>query len=302
MAFSGCIALRSVEISISEDKNAGLQLIESFAFNICSNLMNIAVPKNCNMRSRAFRGCQHPVFDLDDCTLRTKLNSRFDHLPYHKVCYQQAHHGEKMSARFTSLANSNDENDKTKDIFGLTPFHILALSARPNADALQKLLEVTSPNGILRLDQSRATPLRYAIENFAPRALVFTKSLLHAMIDKRIDGLGLDVWKSYISQEIDSFDGKDVPERTQRVHKLFALLRLYERKEVLSLLELALWKNRMGTSKSLERAPKRIKVSDDVELISSQNGRQRSYLNSGAETVIINILPYLGDIVKTLNF
>ena len=66
MTISGCIAMRSVEISLSEDcsTNVGLQSVESYAFSSCSNLMNIA--KNCNVVSKAFRGCQHSAFDLDD--------------------------------------------------------------------------------------------------------------------------------------------------------------------------------------------------------------------------------------------
>ncbi|CAJ1956535.1 unnamed protein product [Cylindrotheca closterium] len=304
MAFSGCVVMRSVEISLGEDcsTNVGLQSIESYAFNICSNLINIAIPKNCNVASKAFRGCQHSVFDLDDNDLRERLKSRFDNLPHHKVCYQQGHADEKP-IEFASFSEDDERgSDRTKDMFGLTPFHILALSSRPSVVTLQKLMEEAtsvSTDGILRLDKSRATPLRYAIENYAPEALAFIRAILHAMIEKRTNGLSSKLWKSVILQEIESFGGRDTAERTQNVHKLFALLRLYERKESISLLEQALWKCRMeadGDQESQERAAKRAKLSDD------DDSRQGSYLHSGAGTVILNVSPYLGSIVRTLNF
>mmetsp|Transcript_16662 Transcript_16662/g.40620 ORF Transcript_16662/g.40620 Transcript_16662/m.40620 type:complete len:152 (-) Transcript_16662:126-581(-) len=130
-----------------------------------------------------------------------------------------------------------------KDMFGLTPLHIWTLSARPSVAALQKLLDGTSMSTnamiLLRLDdKSRVNPLRYAIENYAPDALAFIKAILHTMIEKRLNGLGLELWKlNSMLQEIESFG------RIDRVHKLFALLRLYERKKSISLQYI--WKGRM---------------------------------------------------------
>ncbi|KAL3938347.1 MAG: hypothetical protein SGBAC_006735 [Bacillariaceae sp.] len=299
-AFESCAALRSVEISISEDKdmdstNDGdeLEFIGSCAFRNCSKLMNIGIPKNCDVLPGAFVGWCHRSFETignrattDELTKR--LKARFRNLPYHKACYEQAHfeipivHDDGIQA-----------DQMAYDMLGLTPFHILALSSKPSVIALQKLMgyrpSKTSTNGILRFDQwNESTPLRYAIENPAPGALPFAKAMLHALLDQRITKLGLEPWKSDIRGAINSFDSSDRYERECWIHDLFALLRLHERKESTSLLEQAVWKQRIIKIDSSRNHP-----DDD---------RQAAYLNSGGGIVIHNILPYLGSIDKKLNY
>lgn len=107
------------------------------------------------------------------------LQERFNKLPYHKVCYQQGH--ARMSIEFTPSVNDDEiQTERSKDIFGLTPFHILALSTRPSLAVLQKVIDGTSlsPNGILAFNQrEESTPLRHAIESQTPGALAFIKAM-----------------------------------------------------------------------------------------------------------------------------
>lgn len=300
-AFESCAALRSVEISISEDTDSTndgdeLEVIGSCAFRNCVKLMNIGIPKNCNVLPGAFVGWCHRSFETignrattDELTKR--LKARFTNLPCHKACYQQAH--------FEIPIVHDDgiqEDQRAYGMLVLTPLHILALSSRPSVIALQKLMDSqtskTSTNGILRFDQwnDESTPLRYAIENSAPGALPFAKAMLHALLDQRITNLGLEPWNSDIRGAINSFDSSDRFERECWIHDLFALLRLHERKESTSLLEQAAWKQRI------------IVKTDNSRKNHQDDDRQASYLNSGAGIVIHNVLPYLGSIDKKLNF
>ncbi|CAJ1945191.1 unnamed protein product [Cylindrotheca closterium] len=300
-AFHVCSSLRSVEISIAQNGHGVLEAIGPDAFMHCSSLTNIGIPNNCNVGSGAFPAsarCCHKFFEMfidgRMKDLPKRLKGRFDSLPYHTICYQQGHAGE-MATEFTPIVQDYERgSERIKDIFGLTPFHILALSAKPSIAALKMLVEETSmsANGILEFDEwegyytQTLTPLRYAIENRAPEALAFIKAMLHVLVDQRTTDLGLELWRSDIVRAINSFEGRDGSERAENVHDLFELLRLYERKEAISLLEQAVWKQRIAqTDRSNE--------DDD---------RQGYYLKSGAEIVIPNILPYLGSIEKTLMF
>ncbi|KAL3936775.1 MAG: hypothetical protein SGBAC_007979 [Bacillariaceae sp.] len=317
MAFSYCCDLRSVEISISsssvivdnstngKNHDGGMLSIGCAAF-FDSSVSNIAIPSNCRVNAATFEGCDdlERLFPDDLGTeLPERLKARFDNLPYHKLCYQQGHAAaagddEVPNELFATLLHDHERSSaRIYDPFGLTPLHILALSARPSVAALQMLLGGTFATGILDFGRhdnnkstcsnnkpNKSTPLRYAIENHAPGALAFIKAMLHALIDEQTQGLGLEVWTSDIFRAIETFEGRNRFEREGRVHDLFALLRLNQRKEVTSLLEQAVWKHRMLLTEGYE------------------NDRQGSYLNSGAGAVIQNVLPYLGSLDKVLKF
>lgn len=103
---------------------------------------------------------------------------------------------------------------------------------------------------------------------------------MNALIDQGTAGLGLELWKPDIFGGINSFEGSGTSEREGWIHHPFALLRLYKRKEAISLLEQAVWKHRMETD------------------CRNQDDLQGCYSNSG--TVIQNVLPSLGSIDRKL--
>ncbi|CAJ1947671.1 unnamed protein product [Cylindrotheca closterium] len=316
MAFTGCGSLETVEISI--ESNA-LQSIRRNAFQNCYSLICVALPKSCDVNPSAFLHCEALVnaFERHGYALNGCLSNRFDGLPAHKFVYQQAHN--------ISTFDSDDVSDlkdnrtiyptDTKDVFGLTPFHILALSSRPNVETFQFLLKQASflIDQLWHFDVKGKTALRYAIGSYAPGAMVFVNAVLHAMIDGRVVCLSFEPWRLKIAQKLNRLTEEDVPEeREDKIHGLFALIHLYERKETLSLLDQAVWKHRMRQSnKELaagEREENAIRPKMDLDVSPINDirvrviDRQACYLHSGAETILDNTLPYLAPITKTIAF
>ncbi|KAL3933510.1 MAG: hypothetical protein SGBAC_010363, partial [Bacillariaceae sp.] len=236
-AFMLCRGLKSVEISISENgtsSNGEPLSIEYHAFYNCSKLRNIAIPSNSNLEPNAFRACHDRYFEMyyenggrlmDQ--LPELLKGRFKGLPFHKVCYQQAHATGGTPMVVTPIVNDNTTEDGSAyDFFGLTPFHILALSTRPSVVVLQKLVGATCmpTDGLLAFDGwDESTPLRYAIENHTPGALAFIKAMLHALVNQRAKALGLERWQSDVLVAINLFEGSDTSKREEWINDVFAL-------------------------------------------------------------------------------
>ncbi|KAL3931912.1 MAG: hypothetical protein SGBAC_011091 [Bacillariaceae sp.] len=311
MAFAYCNGLDTVEISIVSSE---LQSIGRYAFHRCMSLLSVALPKSCGVDLTAFMGSRrlNQAFGSDGKALIDYLKNRFDSLQCHAFCYQQVH-----ESMFDGTGISKMEDSEriyptdTTDVFGLTPFHILALSSRPNIETFQMLLkEASCPvDQLWQCDVFGNTAFRYAISTATPGVAVFFNAMLHAIVDRRVEWLGLEPWKLSIVQKLDMLLAEDAPEeREHEIISLFALLHLHERKETLSLLDEAVWKHSIRQSqKELdaaegERDAKRLKTGKDNSPNNARLDRQRCYLNSGAEAVIVNTLPYLGPIVKTIKF
>lgn len=69
--------------------------------------------------------------------LRLNLRSSFRNLPSHKLCYEIGHNPYLTLPQ--SVSDEVSRNATMQDVFGLTPFHILALSSRPIVAALNRL-------------------------------------------------------------------------------------------------------------------------------------------------------------------
>ncbi|CAJ1956539.1 unnamed protein product [Cylindrotheca closterium] len=311
MAFSQCRSLDTVEISIV---SSTLQSIGRYAFTRCKSLFCISLPKNCGVDPSAFLHCGklQQAFGCDGNALNDCLKNRFDGLPAHVFCYQEVHDSMFDS---TGIGTLNDNETiyptNTKDVFDLTPFHILALSSKPNIDAFKLLLKQTScpVDQLWQFDILGNTALRYAIRSRKLGSVAFANTMLHAMIDRRVDSLSFEPWRLNIAQKLNSLFEEDVNiERDDGINGLFALLHLSERKETLSLLDQAIWKHGLRQSRKElavrgeRREAKRPKMDSNVSPNDTRVDRQGYYVHSGAETIIVNALPYLGPIVKTIEF
>lgn len=206
------------------------------------------------------------------------------------------------------------------DSFAMTPLHILVLSTRPCLSICESLL-ARYPFNVNTQDRHGNTPIDYACMVNAPIPLmeVLLSTQRHYLNDAfpdeerqrlksyisiankhdsvdllshltmryfhaRIKQLGMEEWQQDVVNEIEVM--QTLPHaRLREQHlelRIADCLRQYERKEALSLLELALWEARMHSEMGM-RLP-------------GPSWRLTCQIQCGAEIVIPLVLPYLGDV------
>jgi hypothetical protein len=249
----------------------------------CRSLVNLVVPSEQHvdqieddaefMEGLKFR---HVASNFDD--LVGKLQHRFDALPLHSLCYYQSYYSLKeVMENLRQSVDADPAAGNKVDAFGMTPFHILALSQTPNLSLFQALLKVYKVDIICRRDKFGSTPIDYLCLNHTFDSAMVIHSLVQTLvIDNRLQWLGLFKWKGAMVQSM-------------------------------SLLELALWKvkiveymaaaNDTDHERDKERSPKRPRL-DKLHL--DRVDRQSCRINSGAHVVISNVLPFLGKVCSTL--
>jgi hypothetical protein len=164
------------------------------------------------------------------------------------------------------------------DAFGMTPFHILALSQTPNLSLFQALLALYQVYMIYTTrDTFGSTPIDYLCLNHTSDYTIVIHSLVQTIVTQRLQRLGLAQWKLDISTALNEALAVEGSSRRRAVGLLFFKLATCERLESVSLLELALWK---------------------VKLIDGDD-RQSCRINSGAEVVISNVLSFLDKVFRS---
>eukprot|EP00980_Cylindrotheca_fusiformis_P025817 scaffold14678_cov97-Cylindrotheca_fusiformis.AAC.1 len=215
------------------------------------------------------------VGGLDDFLHKT--THRFDKCPLNKLCYYQSYYSlDEAMMKLGSLMEDDPLAATTQvDEFGMTPLHILSLSQTPNLSMLLAVMNGGHPDHIiLGKDSFGSTPMDYLCLNKMPNSAKVIRSLL----PKRVDWLGLDPWKSDVMQVVDNALAVDRASRRREIGVAYFHLANYERKEVLSLVEIYLWS---------------VKIN---EVDSQDHGvdRQSCRINSGATVVIPHVLAFLG--------
>eukprot|EP00980_Cylindrotheca_fusiformis_P012761 scaffold3118_cov64-Cylindrotheca_fusiformis.AAC.19 len=206
-------------------------------------------------------------------SLSLRLMRRFDCSPMNKLSYYQSYYStEDAMAKLSSLMDDDPLAATSEtDEFGMTPLHVLSLSQTPNVSMLTAVINGGYPDHISRSkDLLGSTPIDYLCLNKTPNSTEAIGSLVQAAVVRRLDWVGLELWKSDELRTVDrSF-------RRRAVGVVYCKLAKYELKEILSLLELHLWKAKIDEVRSKE--------SDD---------RQSCRFRSGASIVIPNVLPFL---------
>eukprot|EP00980_Cylindrotheca_fusiformis_P003545 scaffold791_cov115-Cylindrotheca_fusiformis.AAC.3 len=291
-AFAECSSLISIElpegVTFGEDDGTS-----GFSIFYCSSLVNVALPTT----KRTLLALPTLAADLDIGApeilqglmfhsvvsgldeLEFNLNHRFDDLPLHKLCYYQSYCStDDARAKFQSLM-ADDPLAATSEIddFGMTPLHILSLSQTPNLSLLIAAIKGGDLDQIVwDWDLFGYASMDYLCLNKMPNSQKMIQSLLEATIVKRFDWLGLERWKLDVLQAVDDALAADWSSRRKEIGVVYFKLANYERNEILSLLELYLWKlkiDEVGATESADRLCCRI--------------------NSGASIVVDNVIPFL---------
>jgi hypothetical protein len=301
--------LEIIDLRVTDDPYENVVQEPKFGNYGCPSLMNLVIPSERHFAQldenddvdEFMEGFKlgSAASNFDD--LVGKLQHRFDALPVHQLCYYQSYY--QLTEAMQNLEQNMDADPSagTKvDSFGMTPFHILALSQTPNLSLFQALLTVYQVDIISARDKFGSTPLDYLCLNHTPNSALGIQSLLPAIVAQRLHWLGLNRWKLDILAAMhEALAVVEWSSRRRAIRILSFKLATYERLESISLLELALWKGKIDGCKAAivtdlgrdeERSPERPRL--DKSHVAHVD-RQSCRINSGAEVVMSNVLPFL---------
>jgi hypothetical protein len=284
---------------------------ETSSIEDCQSLVNLVIPSEQDFQ-QPYDGdlfmnglkLRHVASNFTD--LVSKLQRRFETLPVHRLCYYQSYY--PLIEAIQNLRQSIDADPAacTKmDAFGMTPFHILALSLTPNLSLLQELMKVYKEDVIRTRDKFGSTPIDYLCMNHTPGSALVIQSFLPTLVAERVRWLGLVRWKSDMVDAMDEALAVEWASRRREIRLLEFKLATYDRLESVSLLELALWKVKIDSCKaawetdhqwdeasSLPKSPRLNKAQlDGVD-------RQSCIINSGADVVISNVMLFLDKVCR----
>ncbi|CAJ1946796.1 unnamed protein product [Cylindrotheca closterium] len=183
-AFSGCTWLDAIEIP------ATVEELSSLVFVGCHNLKHVALPPDMDlseMPDDVFQEC-HLLNPLvlsvmkgaeqanDDSDRPSQvLQSRFEGLPIHELCYYSQ--DQEVLEQLLMLDHDDGNlSEATQDCFGMTPFHILALSGNRQKAVLDLLkLLLKDPRFqtvVTKKDMWGYFPLVYACQVDSPLPVI----------------------------------------------------------------------------------------------------------------------------------
>jgi hypothetical protein len=320
-AFANCTRLISLELPeglerISLDVDYDRYRGKSSSIYCCKSLVNLVTPseqdfeQHCDVRS-FMNGLKlrHVASNFTD--LVSKLQHRFETLPVHRLCYYQSYY--PLTETMDNLRQSMDADPgagTNVDAFGMTPFHILALSQTPNLSLFQELMKIYKVDIIHNRDKFGSTPIDYLCVNQTPASAFVIRSLLPTIFAERVRWLGLVRWKSDMFDAVDEALAVEWASRRREIRLLYFKLATYERLESLSLLELALWQVKIDNcykalyhetdhdERDEESSPTRPRSDNNkcghLECVD----RQSCLINNGADVVISNVLPFLDKVCR----
>lgn len=276
-AFGQCTELASMELP------KGLHTIESDSFRGCTSLINLCLPPTTTeIGATVFRYATviQEEFGDTEMNILCAFQHRFRGLPVHQLCYYQGFYPmEETLGNLKRIFVSKEWSSRIKqvDMFGMTVFHVLSMSSRPNL-FLFKALGSYCPDLLEQQDKWMKAPLDYLCMIDAPNAMACIEYVIQVSVKDRLNTwLGLDAWRTNMQIHIDLFSA--ATDRGSRMGTLQLLRRSFELlllMEKMALLELALWKVKLLESASL----------DSVD-------RQNCLINCGADAVVSQVLPFL---------
>eukprot|EP00980_Cylindrotheca_fusiformis_P005496 scaffold1170_cov122-Cylindrotheca_fusiformis.AAC.4 len=275
-AFSGCRGLISIEIP--EEFPFELELLGCFSVKNLAGSLPFEFPWLAS-----FLGINIARVTKGEADLLFKLRHRFDKSPLNKLCYYQSYHSsEDAMVQLRSLMEDDPLAATTQvDEFGMTPLHVLSLSQTPNLDMLLAVMKRGHLDHIIYgKDALGSTPM----DNLCLNRMPDSKDVIRSVLKSRFSYL-LDFDRSSKSEMVEAVDGAVVLDpsfRRREVCIVYFELLNHERKEILCLVELCLWKMKIDEATS------------NMEQILAD--RQACRIMSGAAVVIPHLLPFLGQV------
>lgn len=285
-AFRGCTSLLSVELP------ANLDSVGDGAFLHCRSLCHVALHPEVNISvfvEGVFESCDQLDEMFPDKRILKGLKERFDDLPVHQICCNQSY--QKNQHTLEALDQVMAVDDNTADVtdrFGMNPFHILALSSEPNNPMFEELMKVYPISFLSQEDQWGKTPIYYLSVHASATATKLLHVALQETIQKRLEDLGLVLWRQDVSHYLEAIQLDNPTCRVRQIGKLFCKLEQYERAESISLVEEAVWKMQIDQSEDFEKGYVVASVEDAFG-----SDRDHCRISCGSDIVISNLLPFL---------
>mmetsp|Transcript_22357 Transcript_22357/g.55291 ORF Transcript_22357/g.55291 Transcript_22357/m.55291 type:complete len:404 (+) Transcript_22357:32-1243(+) len=312
-AFAFCYDLTSVEFSPQ-----GLLSLGEGVFHYCVSLVNVRLPSSVSdFGTGLFEYCAklHQQFP-EDSDIVLGLQRRFLSLPLHQLCYEQAYESSEETLRKLNviLKEANDDLEDALDCFGMTPLHVLSLSQHSDTTVYRKIMMLRLDD-LMTKDKQGKLPLHYVCLSDAPvetfrlaldtqctafpsykpdwKTLVWItetvetyKYVVHSSVEARVNKLSLYAWREDIRETVECItEGFNRPRHLRQVHSELAK---YEKREMLSMLKLALWKAKIDEMTLAEEARA------SMQGVSSENiDRPGCLICCGDELIVSNILPFL---------
>eukprot|EP00980_Cylindrotheca_fusiformis_P010056 scaffold2220_cov75-Cylindrotheca_fusiformis.AAC.11 len=308
-AFSDCYSLSHVRIPKSVKSLAtnaftkcsdliSIELPEEWSLNIdlsgCQSLVNVVGPVSVSISTWEEFSQSSKLGSLvnDEADLTHRLNHRFDNSPVNKLCYYQSYQSsEDAMAQLRSLMEQYQPlalaATTEMDGFGMTPLHVLSLSQTPNLDMLLAMMDASKKGHMVCVrDSFGSTPMDYLCLNLMPNSSKVIRSLFQTRFEQVVGGLD-QFWKSAMLQAIDEILAGDW---SLRKSKIGEVVRRYAQKETLSLLELCLWKAKIGEATTSKKVKIGEATSKKEQLLAD---RQRCRVMTGADFVVPHVLAFL---------
>jgi hypothetical protein len=283
-AFQNCKSLESLSLSLN------LKTVEKIAFYGCHKLKNLAFPQDSLLEDHDIIGACHALLKVEPSksSLLQKIKYRFHGLPIHAALYYQSDSTlEKMNSLEDELTQ---EPKKLRDAFGMTPFHIWALSNKPSLDALTFLTQKGLPIQITtEIDAWGCSAIDYLVqrasimENIWPVLQIILRSILQALLSQFV----LKQWQQCIHNKIESLASREA-NVLEIVADIFQTVQEYQRIEATSLLEQFLWRAALDDNPSTKK-----RKLANYATIKSDSYRVACRIRCGAEVVIPNVLSFL---------
>ncbi|KAL3927039.1 MAG: hypothetical protein SGBAC_013243, partial [Bacillariaceae sp.] len=272
-AFFQCLELRNVAIPDS------VNVVGENAFECCFKLQDTFPEEDSLVEALKTR--------FDDLPLH-KICYYQAHQPTEETLQELSEAMMDMDALETVGGERTDT--MRQDAFGMTPLHILSMSKKQDLELYQFLVE-TYPEDLTVYDTWGYLPLYYACLSDAPMEIVqylldthkrisknaaadmpwqsivdsfsimfvsaaVLKCVIHWTIVDKLQHVPHFPWREEIVNAIDLIpDGgrKTWKEKDRQVNAVYDLLKLYELKEMTSILELAAWKSKVDQSQGVKR-------------------------------------------------
>jgi len=303
-AFSECRGLCGIALP------ASLQTVGGEAFEFCTSLLCVEFASGSHVKlgPRSFRGCEALVTlsiprSMDSISNDTfvgcnllwingsieALFERYEHLPVHEICYHSSRaEDDNLVFSLVSLHLSGDDGD-LKDSFGMTPHHIVATSARASAVMLEYFLDRYPSTIVEHKDKHGRTMMDYLLMHTSSSAIRLIQIVLQRFVVNRIAGWKLGSERdSELSRRVEALrGGHNIRTRREIVKKIFEYAGFCATIELASLIELAVWRMRMGTVKR--------------EVTHSKLDRPSCRYQCGADVVVENVMGFLWDVRSKLD-
>ncbi|CAJ1956491.1 unnamed protein product [Cylindrotheca closterium] len=242
-----------------------------------------------------------------------KLIHRWDDLPIHRLCYYQAHHPPEETARAMQEAQrlircqrSHQQQFQPFDEFGLSPFHVLAMSTHPKYPICAQLMRLYSVHVLFAKNPWGMRPATCAFRNPHMDYTTAVQQYIRAIVSVRVPQLKSKNWRMYIYQLLEVISPEEFSIRSLHLVRLQLRLTRSEQIESLAILEHAVWKAKLLEAKDDEFCCKESPTVDDnlsplakrkrIEPDSRRNAedrREACRTFCGSNVIIFRVLPFL---------